>query len=128
MTACKESLAPIERITPNERAHLSLKQALLSGRTELGTTLTLRYFAEVLGTSVMPVREAIARLSAENALLVRLNCGIRVPLLDADAANEVWDLRLQLEGHAYRLAAQREKQQDLAAFHAFVISVNGARA
>ena len=106
MTASKVLLAPIEP----------------------GTTLTLRYLAAVLGTSVMPIREAIARLSDENVLLVQPNCGIGVPLLDADAADEVWDLRLQLEAHAYRLAAEREKQQDLAAFRTFVNSVNGARA
>ncbi len=107
MATSNVSLAPIERVTLNELAYVRLKQALLSGRIEPGATLTLRQLAEVLGTSVMPVREAVTRLSAENALVVVPNRGIIVPPLDAQAADEVWDLRIQLEGHATDLAAQR---------------------
>jgi len=107
MAISSVSLDPIERVTLNELAYVRLKQALLSGRIEPGTTFTLRQLAEVLGTSVMPVREAVTRLSAENALVVIPNRGIVVPPLDAEAADEVWDLRIQLEGHATALAAQR---------------------
>lgn len=111
MAGSNVSLAPIERVTLNDLAYSRLKQALLSGRIEPGTTLTLRQLAEVLGTSVMPVREAVTRLSAENALVVVPNRGIIVPPLDAEAADEVWDLRIQLEGHATALAAQRADAQ-----------------
>ncbi|CAN0413053.1 unnamed protein product [Phaeothamnion confervicola] len=107
MAGSNVTLAPIERVTLNDLAYARLKQALLSGRIEPGTTLTLRQLADVLGTSVMPVREAVTRLSAENALVVVPNRGIIVPPLDAEAADEVWDLRIQLEGHATALAAQR---------------------
>ncbi len=103
-------LPPIERVTLNELAYGRMKQALLSGRFEPGTTLTLRQLAAELGTSVMPVREAVTRLSAENALTVLPNRGIVVPPLDEATAEEVWDLRIQLEGHATALAAGRADQ------------------
>ena len=62
------TLPRIARVTLNEKAYEGLKQALLAGRLEPGSTLTLRQLADQLGTSVMPVREAITRLSAEQAL------------------------------------------------------------
>jgi len=99
-TPVPPTLAPIEHATLNELAYARLKHALVSGRIGPGTTLTLRQVAEQLGTSVMPVREAITRLSAENALVVMPKRGIRLPLLSDEEAEDVWSLRVQLEGEA----------------------------
>jgi regulatory GntR family protein len=43
------------------------------------TTLTLRALADRLGSSVMPIREAVSRLAAEHAVELRPNRAIRVP-------------------------------------------------
>jgi DNA-binding GntR family transcriptional regulator len=101
------ALAPIERRTLNEIAYERLKKALLSGRLEPGRVLTLRGLAAELGTSVMPVRDAIGRLAGEQALELVPNRGIRIPRLTAEQAEEVWRLRIHLEGEAAGLAAQR---------------------
>lgn len=106
MPADNTAALPIEHQTLNELAYARLKRALLSGRIEPGATLTLRQLAEQLGTSVMPVREAVTRLSAENAVIVQPKRGIRVPQLSADEAEEVWRLRLKLEGEACARAAR----------------------
>jgi DNA-binding GntR family transcriptional regulator len=106
MTENALNLPPIEHQTLNELAYARLKRALLSGRIEPGTTLTLRQLAEQLGTSMMPVREAVTRLSAENALVVLPKRGIRVPQLSDEEAEDVWSLRLQLEGEACARAAR----------------------
>lgn len=106
-------LAPIERVTLNELAYARLKQALVSGRIEPGTTLTLRQLAEQLGTSMMPVREAVTRLTAENALVVMPKRGIRVPQLSDEEAEDVWSLRVQLEGEACARAARHISAEEL---------------
>lgn len=100
------TLPRIARVTLNEKAYEGLKQALLAGRLEPGTTLTLRQLADQLGTSMMPVREAITRLSAEQALAVLPNRGIVVPELGDDDAEDIWDLRIKLEGEACARAAR----------------------
>lgn len=107
------SLAPIEHRTLNEVAYLRLKKSLLSGRFEPGTVLTLRGLAESLGTSVMPVREAVVRLAAEQAFEVLPHRGIRIPRLTAEHAAELWELRIQLEGESAGLAAARVRPDEL---------------
>ncbi len=107
-------LPPIEHQTLNEQAYARLKRALLSGRLEPGATLTLRQLAEQLGTSMMPVREAITRLSAENALRVLPQRGIVVPPLSPDDARDLWALRIRLEGEASARAARRITPPELA--------------
>ncbi|HMM74635.1 MAG TPA: GntR family transcriptional regulator [Gammaproteobacteria bacterium] len=108
------ALEPLARITLNELAYSRLKHALLSGRLEPGTALTLRELAAQLGTSMMPVREAVTRLSAENALVVLPNRGIKVPTLDAATAAELWRLRELLEGEACAEAARHVTAAELA--------------
>lgn len=100
-------LDAIERTTLNELAYDRLKRALLSGRIEEGMILTLRQLAGDLGTSVMPVREAVTRLSAEQALMVIPNRGICIPPLGAAEAEDLWSLRINLEGEAAAQAARR---------------------
>jgi len=107
MSSAALALPRIARVTLNEKAYEGLKQALLAGRLEPGSTLTLRQLADQLGTSMMPVREAITRLSAEQALEVLPNRGIVVPALSDDDAQDIWNLRIKLEGEACARAARR---------------------
>ncbi len=103
----------VERVTLNGLAYEGLKSALLSGRLEPGAVLTLRQLADELGTSMMPVREAVSRLAAENALAVLPNRGIVVPQLDSAAAADIWDLRITLEGDASARAARHATTADI---------------
>ncbi len=105
MSGAALSLAPIERTTLNELAYERLRRSLLSGRIEPNRLLTLRGLARELGTSMMPVREAVARLCAEQAFEVVPNRGIRIPLLSPREWDEIWELRLDLEGEAAARAA-----------------------
>jgi DNA-binding GntR family transcriptional regulator len=85
----------------------------LSGRVEPGTLITLRSLAASLGTSMMPVREAIGRLSAEQAVEILPNRGIRIPVLSAKDWDEVWSLRGMLEGEAVGHAARAATSDDI---------------
>jgi DNA-binding GntR family transcriptional regulator len=112
------ALGPIERRTLQETAYQRLKQALLSGHLEPGRVLSLRKLALDLGTSVMPVRDAIGRLVSERALELLPNRGLRVPTLSDAQAAEVWRLRIQLEGEAAGLAASERSDAELAQIRA----------
>src|SRR5262245_53677170 len=92
------ALAAIERVPLQETAYQRLKKALLSGHLEPGRLLSLRTIASDLGTSVMPVRDAVGRLVSERAIELLPNRGLRIPTLSAAQADEVWRLRIQLEG------------------------------
>jgi DNA-binding GntR family transcriptional regulator len=119
-------LTRVERVTLNGLAYDGLKRALLSGRLEPGAVLTLRQLAEELGTSMMPVREAVSRLAAENALAVQPNRGIVVPELDAASAADIWDLRINLEGEASARAARHATATDVEQIRALCDEVESA--
>jgi len=62
--------------------------------------------ALALGTSPMPVREAIKQLCAQHVLELMPNRVFRVPPLSSDRITEVFEARLALEGVAAERAAQ----------------------
>lgn len=82
-----------------------IKELLLTGQLMPGEQLSLRTTAEALGTSVMPVREAVAQLVADQALEVTPNRSVRVPNMTADQFYEITQIRLQVEGYAVERAA-----------------------
>lgn len=83
-----------------------IKDLLITGRLMPGEQLSLRSTAEALGVSVMPVRDAVSQLVAEQALEVAPNRSVRVPKLNAQQFTELTQIRLQIEGYAVELAAQ----------------------
>ncbi|MGE0483818.1 MAG: GntR family transcriptional regulator [Gammaproteobacteria bacterium] len=117
-----------ERVTLNGIAYDGLKRALLSGRLEPGAVVTLRQLADELGTSMMPVREAVSRLAAEGALAVQPNRGIVVPALDDGDAADIWALRISLEGDASARAARHADAATSAALRARCRAVEEAAA
>jgi DNA-binding GntR family transcriptional regulator len=99
-------LEPIETTTLHVRAYQQMRKALMSGMFKPGEAVTLRGVSEALGTSVMPVREAVRRLVAERALEMPTSRSLRVPLMSRARFDELTDLRVLLEGMAAGLAAQ----------------------
>jgi DNA-binding GntR family transcriptional regulator len=93
--------------TLSHRVYEDLRELLLAGQVSPGQRLTLKSLSEALGTSQMPVREAIRQLAAEGALEILPNKGIRVPLMTKDRFRELLKIRLALEGLAVEHAALR---------------------
>lgn len=106
-------LEPIENRTLRERARQELKTALMAGRFMPGEIVTVRSVAEALGTSPMPVREAIHALVAEHALEMRPNRTVRVPVLSAAAFRQLEEMRVLIESKAAGMAATRLSDDDL---------------
>ncbi|WP_207462346.1 GntR family transcriptional regulator [Azospirillum sp. SYSU D00513] len=88
------------RETVGQWVYRSLRAAVMIGRIPPGQPLTIRGIAEALGVSTMPVREALRRLSAEQALEIRDSRRVLVPHMTPARFRELCELRIALETHA----------------------------
>jgi DNA-binding GntR family transcriptional regulator len=105
LPAALNLVEPLDRQTLGERAYVRLADLLMSGRLAPGEKLSLRAAADVLGVSIMPVREAVSRLVADRALEVTPNRAVRVPLMSATQFRDLTKVRIAIEGHAAAQAA-----------------------
>lgn len=92
----------MDKVNLQDRVYLTLRNALIRGRFEPGAQLTIRVLAKALGTSIVPVRDALQRLVAERALELRGNRSASVPVIDRKQFAELTRIRLLLEGEAMR--------------------------
>ncbi|MGE3397145.1 MAG: GntR family transcriptional regulator [Sphingomonas sp.] len=99
-------------------AYEKIIRAIRSGRYQPGDALRTRTLAKALGVSSTPVREALSRLIAQNALDVDPRNRIAmIPPVTRELLEEMYDVRLLLEGHAAELAAKRITARELAKLH-----------
>src|ERR1700754_4966558 len=98
------ALKRIEREPLWDLAHAQLREALLAGRFEPGTVLTLRSLAESFGTSITPVRDAVTRLVAQGVLQQGPRNSAIVPTLSRKELEHLTVVRCALEGRAAREA------------------------
>ena len=113
-TTALSIVEPLDRQTLGERAYAKLADLLISGRLAPGEKLSLRGAAEVLGVSIMPVREAVSRLIADKALEVAPNRAVRVPIMSATQFRDLTKIRIEIEGYAAAQAAALHSADDLA--------------
>lgn len=104
---------PLDRQTLGERAYAQLADLLISGRLAPGEKLSLRTAAEVLGVSIMPVREAVSRLVADKALEVAANRAVRVPVMSSTQFRDLTKVRIAIEGNAAAEAALLRQDNNL---------------
>jgi DNA-binding GntR family transcriptional regulator len=105
-------LTPLKRQTLSADVYEQFKELLISGRMMPGEQISLRGMAEGLGVSVMPVREAVQRLTAEQALELTPNRSLRVPQMSVSQFREITSIRKNLEGLAAATAAQCLSEED----------------
>lgn len=102
----QELVKPVQRRTLGADVYSQLKHLLTSGQLMPGEAISLRSMAAALGVSVMPVREAVQRLVAEQAFESTPNRVIRVPLMSVSHFREIAQIRMELEGMAAQRAAE----------------------
>lgn len=100
-----ELVTPLKRQTLSADVYEQLKELLMTGRMMPGEQISLRGTATALGVSVMPVREAVHRLAAEQALELTPNRALRVPRMTVSQFREITAIRINLEGLATERAA-----------------------
>jgi DNA-binding GntR family transcriptional regulator len=108
----------LNRANLGAQAYEQLRADLMAGCYEPGQKLKLRDIAGTLGVSVTPVREALARLVSDQALIQDNHRSIRVPVLDRARFDELREIRLQLEGWSAAQAALAATEADIASLEA----------
>jgi DNA-binding GntR family transcriptional regulator len=91
--------------TMQEIAYESIREAILSGRYAPGQRLLPDGLARELGTSRMPVREALQRLEVAGLVSITPHRGAVVNEPSKQDIVEIYHIRAVLEGLAARLAA-----------------------
>lgn len=99
-TALKKTIndAPAAIGPVSQHVYQTLRQLLITGGFRPGEGVSLRTLASRLGTSAMPVREAVNRLIAEQALQMLPNRQVIVPRMTRRKFFELTQVRQMLEG------------------------------
>src|ERR1700730_12254140 len=113
-------LARIARETVQDRVYSVLRDQLMRGGFEPGQKLKIADLATALGTSAMPVREALNRLAAERAIESMPNRSVRVPSLSRESLRDLIDARFAIEGLAVARAAANMDEATLAMLRQFI--------
>lgn len=116
----------IEHTTLAEKAYEEIRSRLISARFRPGEFLTIRNLATEFGISATPVREALQRLVAENALEMQPNKSFKVPILELERFEEVRRIRCALEAMAAELAYPNISMQDLKTLENLVLKMDQA--
>lgn len=98
-----------------------LHEQIINGTYRPGQRMTLADLSGELGLSHMPVREAMLRLEREGLLVSEPHKGMRVARLSLQDAQELFEIRCELEGlSAFRAAKSGEPDlvADLVAINA----------
>src|ERR1700753_2094103 len=115
-------LARIARETVQDRVYSVLRERLMRGGFEPGQKLKIAELATALGTSAMPIREALNRLAAERAIESMPNRSVRVPSLSKESLRDLMEARRAIEGLAVERAAENMDDDTLATLREFIVA------
>ncbi|HEY0942084.1 MAG TPA: GntR family transcriptional regulator [Steroidobacter sp.] len=102
--ATKRIPKPVTRVTVVDTVTEQLRRLILSGALKDGSPLRQDALAEEMGTSRIPVREALSRLESEGLVASFPHRGYVVTGLSRAEIQELFDLRAMLEPELIRLA------------------------
>ena len=94
-----------------EEAYEIVEQLIHDSQLEPGEIITETALSERLGMSRTPVREAVQKLE-EKGLIVSTNGRKRVHLITIHEMEELFDIKICLEGQAVRWAVERGSESD----------------
>lgn len=106
------------RGTMQDLVYQELRRSLMMGVFEPGEKVSLRDLAEQMGTSMMPIREAVNRLIAERAFDVLPSRMAVVPLMTHEKFEEIVHWRIRLETEATKKACANITPQIIAELEA----------
>jgi len=90
----------------------AIRDRIVRGELEPGLKIRQQEFAELLGVSRTPLREAFQRLEADGWVQLRARRGAEVRPLTVAEAEEIFTMRVVLETAAARLAALAHPDAD----------------
>ena len=98
-----------------EKVYLELEEEILSGKLPRGTVLREISLSERLGVSRTPIRSALHRLSEDGLVESSVNRGCVVVGVTEDDLEDIYKIRVRLEGLASAIAAVKISAEDLLA-------------
>lgn len=90
-----------------------LRSAILSGMFKQGQRLVETDLRQKLGISRPSLREAMRSLEAERLIQIVPNRGPIIPIIPWEEAQQIYDVRLLIEGEAAALAANKISDDDI---------------
>jgi DNA-binding GntR family transcriptional regulator len=106
---------PLARDTLQERVYTQMAGLIMDGGIAPGQLVTIQGLAEAFDVSTMPVREALKRLTAANALTVVSGRTIGIPPLSLERLTDLRNVRREMEGTAAAWAARSIEEAELQA-------------
>ncbi|EYR78358.1 transcriptional regulator, GntR family [Shinella sp. DD12] len=116
-------LSPVSRDMLHEQIYEMLKRNLMMGRFTPGQKLPLRGLAKSLGTSLMPVRDALQRLESVGSVVSTPNRTMMVPIFTTKQLQDIRTLRSILESAALELAVVNRTDEELEKLKAHVADI-----
>jgi DNA-binding GntR family transcriptional regulator len=110
-----------------EIAYQQVKEAILRGELAAGQPLGQEELAARIGTSRVPLREALQRLEAEGLVVLRPRRGYIVTSLDPDEIRDIFDIRMMLEERAGYLATLNATSEDIAAVEELLFAMENMK-
>ncbi len=107
-------------VSLSEKAYDHIRQRVFSGELPPGTRLVNRKLASDLGTSFIPVREAISRLASEGIVEQVAGAGAFVRQFDRQEISEIYDVRELFEPFAASEAARLITSHELSELRALL--------
>jgi DNA-binding GntR family transcriptional regulator len=105
------AIAPIQ--TKEHQVAELLREKIIAGGVARGQKLKQAEIAKMLNVSITPVREALRLLEAEGYVHVSSHRGAVVAPFQIDQVDELYDLRMSLEGRLTATATKRLTAADL---------------
>ena len=121
-------ITPLSRETLQERVFRHVTELILDGSIVPGEMVTVQSLADAFGVSPMPVREALSRLTAANALTVVSSRSIGIPALSRARLTDLRDVRFEIEAIAGGWAAERRDEDTLALLSRHLDALESANA
>lgn len=97
-----------------DKVVMDLTTSIVRGELKPGERVSEQMLVERYGGSRAPMREAIQRLEAKHLLIRIPHAGARVVSLTLAELKDIYEIRLELEGMACRLAAERMSDDEIA--------------
>jgi DNA-binding GntR family transcriptional regulator len=104
--------------TITEQVLARLRDLILEGALAPGSRIDQAQLAQRFGVSMVPVREALARLQSSGLVRIVPHRGVFVEALSAEELVDIYHVREVLEEQAARLAAPNLTDADIAALEA----------
>ncbi|MEK1886103.1 MAG: GntR family transcriptional regulator [Phyllobacterium sp.] len=121
-------ILPLSRETLQDRVYRQITNLILEGGIVPGEMVPVQSLADAFGVSPMPVREALRRLTAANALTVVSGRSVGIPRLSRAKLTDLRNVRVEIEALAGAWAAERIEEDEISRLQSLLIELDDGNA